>query len=181
MSTLGKLHSVDYRSIDLEGYGKDAGFYTRQMKSLLKVSNAQAEVKNNETGKSVGAIPRIDELYAWFERNQVQDKATIVHGDYKIDNLVFHPIEPRVIGVLDWELSTIGHPLSDLANLLLPFYIPQLPGIEGLRGMEELPIPGPDELMQCYCTQTKIPYPIRNWMFTIAFSFFRVSSTLKGI
>lgn len=181
VSTLGKLHSVDYRAIGLEGYGRDSGFYTRQMKSLRNVTDAQAAVKNKDTGDLVGAIPRLDELYRWFEKNQVQDKATIVHGDYKIDNLVFHPTEPRVIGILDWELSTIGHPLSDLANLLLPFYVPDLPGVNGLKGVEELPIPGPDELMQCYCTYTKTPYPIRNWMFNIAFSFFRTAVILQGV
>lgn len=88
VSTLGKLHSVDYRAIGLEGYGRDSGFYTRQMKSLRNVTDAQAAVKNKDTGDIVGAIPRLDELYQWFEKNQVQDKATIVHGDYKIDNLV---------------------------------------------------------------------------------------------
>lgn len=88
VSTLGKLHSVDFKAIGLEGYGKDAGFYTRQMKSLHRVTNAQAAVKDEETGEHVGPIPRLDELYQWFEKNQVHDKATIVHGDYKIDNLV---------------------------------------------------------------------------------------------
>lgn len=88
VSTLGKLHSVDYKAIGLEGYGRDSGFYTRQMKSLRNVSDAQAAVKNKDTGELVGAIPRLDELYQWFEKNLVQDKATIVHGDYKIDNLV---------------------------------------------------------------------------------------------
>lgn len=88
VGTLGKLHSVDYKAVGLEGYGGDSGFYDRQMKSLRKVSDAQAAVVDEETGKTVGPIPRLDELFAWFKRNQVQDQATIVHGDFKIDNLV---------------------------------------------------------------------------------------------
>jgi aminoglycoside phosphotransferase (APT) family kinase protein len=82
------LHSVDFKAIGLEGYGRDSGFYARQMKSLRKVSDAQAAVVDEETGEAVGPIPRLDELYAWFKRNEVKDQATIVHGDYKIDNLV---------------------------------------------------------------------------------------------
>lgn len=82
------MHSVDFKAIGLEGYGRDSGFYARQMKSLRKVSDAQAAVVDEETGEAVGPIPRLDELYAWFKRNEVKDQATIVHGDYKIDNLV---------------------------------------------------------------------------------------------
>jgi aminoglycoside phosphotransferase (APT) family kinase protein len=84
--------------------------------------------------------------------------------------------------VLDWELSTIGHPFSDLANLLQPFYVPAMPGIAGLKDMKELPIPGAEELMQQYCSQsTQTTYPIQNWLFSVAFSFFRLSVITQGI
>lgn len=81
-----------------------------------------------------------------------------------------------MIGVLDWELSTIGHPLSDLANLLLPFYMPYaFEGIAGLQGLPELPVPDAKELMQVYCAKFGRPYPINKWDFCIAFALFRVS------
>ncbi|KAI8147441.1 kinase-like domain-containing protein [Fennellomyces sp. T-0311] len=182
VETLAKLHKVDYVKVGLKGYGKDAGFYNRQMVSFAKISKTQGAVKDEDTGELVGDIPRIDELFAWFKRNQVADQATIVHGDYKIDNMIFHPTEPRVIGVLDWELSTIGHPLSDLSNLLFPFYLPSdVPSITGFKGVKELPIPGADELMQVYCTTIGRPYPIDRWMFCVAFSAFRLAVIFQGI
>jgi aminoglycoside phosphotransferase (APT) family kinase protein len=87
-----------------------------------------------------------------------------------------------VIGVLDWELSTIGHPLSDLSNLLQPFYVPNVGQMVGLRDIKgPLPIPGAEELMKYYCQQRKISYPIPNWEFAIAFSFFRLAVIAQGI
>ncbi|KAF9188738.1 hypothetical protein BGZ49_003918, partial [Haplosporangium sp. Z 27] len=184
IDTLAKLHKVDYVAIGLESYGKPSGFYRRQISSLTKVSNAQAEATDSE-GVKVGPIPGIEEVTAWFKEAEVKDSTTIVHGDYKIDNLIFHPTEPRVIGILDWELSTIGHPFSDLANLVNPYYTPSIEGtvLGGLMGIPEkdLPIPPVNQLLERYCQQTSRPYPIENWMFCISFSFFRLSVILHGI
>jgi len=184
LKTLAKLHKVDYAAAGLKEFGRNSGFYTRQIKSLQKVSAIQAAVVDEETGKAVGELPRLQEMLAWFTRNQVEDRSSIVHGDYKIDNLIYHPTEPRVIGILDWELSTIGHPLSDLANLLQPFSSPSSDdGIfSGFKdSKEELPIPSAAELMQVYCKEADIPYPIQNWSFCVAFAFFRVAVITQGI
>ncbi|KAF9102658.1 hypothetical protein BGX27_010920 [Mortierella sp. AM989] len=185
IDTLAKLHKVDYVSIGLESYGKPSGFYSRQITSLSKVSAVQAATKSAE-GVEVGPIAGIDELTSWLKKYEVKDSTSIVHGDYKIDNLVFHPTEPRVIGILDWELSTIGHPYSDLANLVNPYYIPHGDSnnpFGGLKGIpdKDLPIPPVNQLLERYCQQTSRPFPIENWMFCIAFSFFRLSVILHGI
>ncbi len=125
IDTLAALHRIKPDAIGLGDYGKNSGFYTRQMKSLGKVSSIQAKVEEkDQPGKTVGPLPGGEKFLAWFSENMPKDENTIVHGDYKIDNLIYHPTEPRVIGILDWELSTLGHPLSDLANLLQPYSIP---------------------------------------------------------
>ncbi|OAQ29995.1 APH-domain-containing protein [Linnemannia elongata AG-77] len=184
IDTLAKLHQVDHVAVGLEGYGKPTGFYRRQIGSLSKVAAAQAAAKDGE-GNAVGPIPGMEEMAVWFKNNEVKDSTSIVHGDYKMDNLVFHPTEPRVIGILDWELSTIGHPYSDLANLLNPYYTPAIEGspMGGLGGIpdKDLPIPPVNILLERYCNQTSRPFPIDNWLFCIAFSFFRMSVILHGI
>lgn len=81
---MGKLHRVDFKAIGLGDYGRNSGFYDRQIKSLGKVSHAQAQAKDEETGESVDPIPRLDGMFTWFKRNQVRDEATIVHGDFKV-------------------------------------------------------------------------------------------------
>ncbi|CAO3597369.1 unnamed protein product [Absidia cylindrospora] len=183
LETLAKLHRVDFKAIGLESYGRNFGFYERQMKSLHKVSSAQAAVVDKDSGEKVADLPRLDEMFAWFKKNQPKDVATIVHGDFKIDNVVFHPTECRVIGVLDWELSTIGHPLSDLANLLQPFYMPadQVTGGGFKDSKEPLPIPGAQELMQVYCQHSNQPFPIPQWLFAVAFAHFRLAVITQGI
>lgn len=83
---------------------------------------AQQElVKHHITGVPIGPVPHLDEMIAYYEHHQPKDRATFVHGDYRIGNLMWHKTEPRIIGVLDWEMATIGHPLSDVASLLDPF------------------------------------------------------------
>ncbi|KAI8940246.1 hypothetical protein NX059_003947 [Plenodomus lindquistii] len=123
ITTLAKFHRVKPADVNLSSYGKPSGFYNRQIATFNTISQSQASAKDKETGEPVGKLPHQDEMVAFFSdaKTQPKDRATFVHGDYKIDNVVFHKTEPRVIGILDWEMSTIGHPLSDLNNLLTPF------------------------------------------------------------
>ncbi|KAF0357976.1 APH-domain-containing protein [Gigaspora margarita] len=182
IESLAKLHSVNYKSIGLENYGKPSGFYSRQIRSLPKISEKQAATMDDE-GNKVGPLPRLNEMIQWFKNNEIADDTSIIHGDFKIDNLVFHPTEPRVIGILDWELSTIGHPLSDLANLLMNFFVKDIPysPIPGLRDVKNLSIPSANELIQVYCEKSGRQYPIPNFEFAIAFTFFRTAVILQGI
>lgn len=125
VDTLAKLHRVDPKSIGLEKFGKSSGFYDRQIATFARLAEKQGEAKDAESGEAVGPIPHADQLVFFFrnKKTQPKDRATLIHGDFKIDNLVFHKTESRVIGILDWEMATIGHPLSDLCCLLEPYTI----------------------------------------------------------
>ncbi|KAF2206241.1 hypothetical protein CERZMDRAFT_91995 [Cercospora zeae-maydis SCOH1-5] len=118
--TLAKLHRVDPKDIGLENFGKPNGFYKRQIRTFKGLAQSQAAAKDKESGEEVGQLPHFDAFIDFFsqEQNQPCDRGVLFHGDFKIDNLVFHKTEPRVIGILDWEMVTIGHPLADLTNLI---------------------------------------------------------------
>ncbi|PWN46592.1 APH-domain-containing protein, partial [Violaceomyces palustris] len=199
--TLAALHRINPEAIGLKGYGGNKDFYPRQLKSLGRLSQAQAAVKDQESGEPVGPIPEFEKIVEWFRRNIPKDENTIVHGDYKIDNIIFHPTEPRVIAILDWELSTLGHPLSDLANLLQGFSLecrdvskindPQehervaqsgeLVLLLGGIPKEICPIPTDDELLKVYCGAVGRPYPIPSWDFANAWAWFRLAVITQGI
>ncbi|EAS33769.3 phosphotransferase enzyme family domain-containing protein [Coccidioides immitis RS] len=123
VETLAKFHRVDPKSIGMEKFGRHSGFYDRQIATFRTISKAQAETVDIETKVPVGNLPHFEEMVEFFSNKDLQpkDRGTFVHGDYKIDNMVFHKTEPRVIGVLDWEMATIGHPLSDFCNLTSPY------------------------------------------------------------
>ena len=123
VTTLAKFHSVPPKSVNMESFGRPNNFYNRQLKTFATLSVAQAKTKDIETGEPVGPIPHYDDMVKFFGNpaTQPKDRGTFVHGDYKIDNMVFHPTEPYVIGILDWEMATIGHPLSDVVNLTAPW------------------------------------------------------------
>ncbi|KAK4629031.1 putative acyl-CoA dehydrogenase IBR3 [Fulvia fulva] len=123
VTTLAKFHRIAPKSVGMESFGRPNNFYNRQLKTFATLSVAQAQTKDIETGKPVGNVPHYDDMVSFFSNPQTQpkDRGTFVHGDYKIDNMVFHPTEPHVIGILDWEMATIGHPISDIVNLTSPF------------------------------------------------------------
>jgi len=123
ISTLAWLHSIDSDSIGLSGFGKKTGFYTRHCNTFSRIEAQQAKVKDIETGEELGrAHPDFDEIVDYIRKNVPKDRTSIVHGDYKFDNVVLHPTEPRVIAILDWELSTIGHPLMDAVYAVGPYW-----------------------------------------------------------
>ncbi|CAN0568050.1 unnamed protein product, partial [Ectocarpus sp. 12 AP-2014] len=151
--TLARLHHVDFVRAGLGRFGRgEGGYLGRQVATLERVAAKQAE--------DAGLIEGFDDIVRDLREliasgSVVQDRVTIVHGDFRIDNLVFHPAEPRVIAVLDWELSTLGHPLADLANLRPSTLSPPPPAtspLAGLKGLDlkALGIPQQSELMAAY-------------------------------
>ncbi|KIW90400.1 uncharacterized protein Z519_09045 [Cladophialophora bantiana CBS 173.52] len=123
VETLAWLHSIDPDSIGLSNYGKKQGFYQRHCNTFQRIEAQQSKVKDINTGKQLGrAHEHYDEMVDFVRNNMTSDRYSIVHGDYKFDNVVLHPTEPRVIAILDWELSTIGHPLMDAVYVIGPFW-----------------------------------------------------------
>lgn len=121
---MAKLHRVDFLEASLGCLSRShSGFYRRQINTFTALSKVQAEVLDVDTKLPVGQIPHLETLVSFFSQasRQPKDRTTLIHGDFKIDNLVYHKTEPRVIGILDWEVATIGHPLSDFVSLTSPW------------------------------------------------------------
>ncbi|KAG6902760.1 hypothetical protein C0995_011908 [Termitomyces sp. Mi166 len=186
--TLANLHSVSPDAVGLSSFGPSTDYFPRQIKSLSRVSSAQAVVKDIETGEAIGNLPFFDELVSWYKENLPNEKKTglrIVHGDYKLDNLVFHPTKNYVIGILDWEMCTLGSPLADLGNMTLPWSvdmsnIPQnIPfTLRGYKGKaKDMPV-ALEDLEKEYCRLTNQPYPIPEMVFVRSWTLFKVSSDI---
>jgi aminoglycoside phosphotransferase (APT) family kinase protein len=173
-ATIAALHSADFAAIGLADYGKPGDYARRQIKRwsgqyLQDVADA-------------GRVQDMDALIEWLSANvPVSDEASIVHGDFRCDNLIFHPTEPRVVAILDWELSTLGHPLADFAYHLMMYHVPDM-AIPGLLGKDlvSLGIPSRDEYVAAYCRRTGRP-GIADLNFYLAFNFFRFAAICHGI
>lgn len=171
---LAEIHRVDLSAVGLDDYGRPGNYFERQVGVWSR--NYRASVDTSDAG--------VERLIAWLEQHIPADdgQVSLVHGDYRLDNLMFHPTQSRAIGVLDWELSTLGHPLADLAYQCMQWRLPADGGMRGLGGVDRraLGIPTEDEYLALYCQHRGIESPA-NWSFYIAFSFFRLAAILQGV
>ncbi|MBN8432017.1 phosphotransferase [Microbulbifer salipaludis] len=172
---LAALHSVKLEEVGLADYGRPGNYFERQF------DRWQGQYRASE----LQTISAMDQLILWLEKNLPPDdgRVSLVHGDYRLDNIMFHPTEPRAIAVLDWELSTLGHPLADLAYQCMQLRMPADSGnISGLMGVDrgKLGIPTEREYVARYCERMGIGH-IDNWAFYLAFSFFRLAAIIQGV
>ncbi|GAK34219.1 aminoglycoside phosphotransferase [Iodidimonas nitroreducens] len=174
-ATIAALHSVDHEAIGLGDYGKPGNYFARQ------IARWAGQYEQDE---DAGRFDAMDRLVKWLPENiPPGDETTIVHGDFRIDNMIFHPTEPRVLAILDWELSTLGHPLADFSYHLMMYRMPPT-GFTGLLGADlaALNIPSEKDYIARYCARTgRDPIPDHDMNFYVAFNMFRLAAILHGI
>jgi aminoglycoside phosphotransferase (APT) family kinase protein len=177
---IAALHTVKFAQCGLANYGKPGNYFERQISRWSKQYIASM----------TQPIVEMDKLMDWLPQHipamaRAEQMVSIVHGDYRLDNLVFHPTEPRVTAVLDWELSTLGHPLADFSYHCMAWHIP--PGaFRGMGGLDlsHLGIPSEDEYIRQYCERTGLASAEElqaDWNFYMAYNLFRIAAILQGI
>jgi len=169
---LARLHMVDWKAVGLADFGRPGNYVARQ------IHRWTTQYRASETG----TIPSMERLIAWLpEHIPADDTTTLVHGDYRLGNMIVHPTEPRVVAVLDWELATLGHPLGDLAYNCMPYHL-SADSMEGFEGgdLSALGIPAEDAYLTAYCRRTGRA-GIENWDFYVGFAMFRLAAIAQGI
>ncbi|MER8809187.1 phosphotransferase [Mesorhizobium australicum] len=173
-ATLAALHDVDVEGIGLGDFGRPGNYFERQL------ARWTSQYRASETG----TIADMDRLIAWLETRLPVDDGLIslVHGDYRLDNLIFAPDQPRVLAVLDWELSTSGHPFADIAYQCMQWRLPHASGFRGLGDIDRsaLGLPLEEDYVAAYCRRRGLA-GIGNWTFFLAFSFFRLAAICQGV
>jgi aminoglycoside phosphotransferase (APT) family kinase protein len=166
---MAALHQVDWRAAGLEGFGRPQAYVARQIDRWSR----------QYVAANTGDVPEMDRLMEWLPRHVPSaDETAIAHGDFRLGNLIFHPVEPRVLAVLDWELSTLGHPLADLAYNCIPWRLPV--AIEGLVGADAPGIPDEAAYVAAYCRRTGRE-GVPDLDFFIVFSLFRWAAIAAGV
>jgi aminoglycoside phosphotransferase (APT) family kinase protein len=173
-ATIAQLHSIDSEAAGLGDYGKPGNYFERQIGRWSKQYLGDVEA---------GRVPAMDRLVEWLPRNIPggEEEARIIHGDFRCDNMIFHATEPKVLAVLDWELSTLGHPLADFTYHLMVYRMPA--GVStGLAGLDlaELNIPSEADYVAAYCRRTGRS-GIVDIDFYMAFNMFRLAAIVHGI
>ena len=168
------LHSVDVDKVGLADYGRPSNYFARQTDRWSK----QYRASELET------IGDMDRLMEWLPQNMPADdgKLVLVHGDFRLDNIMFHPSEPRPLALLDWELSTLGHPYADLAYQCMQLRLDNDSVLAGLGGIDRqaLGIPSEEDYVALYCQRMGLEN-IPNWNFYVVFSMFRFAAILQGV
>jgi aminoglycoside phosphotransferase (APT) family kinase protein len=172
--TLAKIHMVDWKALGLEDFGKPGNYMARQVGRWSKQYEAS----------KTGHIESMDKLMKWLNENiPADDTTSIVHGDFRLENTMVHVTEPRIIAVFDWELSTLGHPLADLAYNCMGYHLPDMGGQRTAYtsvDLEAWGIPTEAAYVDAYCARTgrsEIP----DWEFYLAFSIFRLAAIVQGV
>ena len=171
--TMAQLHGIDYVAIGLADYGRPGNYFERQIARWSGQYIADTDA---------GRDPNMDRLIEWLPANIPSgDETSIVHGDFRCDNMIFHPTEPRVLAVLDWELSTLGHPLADFAYHAMMYRMPPhiVAGLVG-ADLAALNIPSEADYVAAYCRRTGRD-GITDYNFYLAFNFFRIAAIFHGI
>jgi aminoglycoside phosphotransferase (APT) family kinase protein len=173
INTLAKLHEYDPESVGLGDFGRPGNYFSRQVDRWTKQYRA-SESKH---------IEPMERLIEWLPKTVPnQERTSVVHGDYRLDNMIFHPTEQRVAAVLDWELSTLGDPLADFTYFLMTWFMPKEGGRTGLAGLDlkSLGIPTHEEAIEIYCRATgRSGIPDVNWYFS--YNLFRLAGITQGI
>jgi aminoglycoside phosphotransferase (APT) family kinase protein len=171
---LAALHLADPAAIGLADFGRPGSYFARQRDRWTK------QYRASETER----IEDMEILIKWLKENEPPDdgRSSLVHGDYRIDNMIFKPDGSRLLAVIDWELSTIGHPFSDLAYQCMQWRFPNDEAIRGLASVDRkaLGIPTEEEYVAKYCERVGIP-GIASWRYCLAFSFFRFAAIVQGV
>jgi aminoglycoside phosphotransferase (APT) family kinase protein len=172
--TLAALHDVDADAVGLGDFGRPGNYFERQL------ARWTSQYRASETG----TVADMDRLIAWLETHMPADdgRVSLVHGDYRLDNLIFAPDRPKVLAVLDWELSTLGHPFADIAYQCMQWRLPHASGFRGLGGVDRsaLGLPSEEDYVASYCRRRGLT-GIGNWTFFLAFSFFRLAAICQGV
>lgn len=175
-TAIAQLHSLDPAAIGLQDFGKAGNYFDRQISRWSRQYGADCD--------EAGREPVLEQLIEWLPRNiPAGDETVVVHGDFRCDNMVFHPTEPRIVAVLDWELSTLGHPLADFSYHLMMYRMPPMV-IAGLVGTDlaAANIPSEADYVAAYCRRTGRPViPPQEINFYIAFNMFRLAAIIHGI
>ncbi len=174
-ATIAKLHSLDHVALGLEDFGRPGNYFARQ------ISRWSKQYVASETAK----IDEMDRLIDWLPQNiPGNDETCLIHGDYALHNIMFHPTEPRVVAVLDWELSTTGHPLGDITYNTQAWYLPRIPNETrpnySTVDLEALGIPKFEDYIARYCERAGRP-PIENVAFYKCYNLFRTAAIAQGI